>query len=113
MRYQVTTELDPPAALDRANTYFGPSGLGLVVRQQTPVGLMLQGGGGHVVVTVLPGDRTTLELETREWDYAVRQFMAEVSRRRPWWQRLRRRKPRPQTQTPGFTILNNTHPPDR
>jgi hypothetical protein len=39
-----------------------------------------EGGGGHVSVVACVGEkRTTLELETREWDYAVRQFMHKVS----------------------------------
>jgi hypothetical protein len=36
-----------------------------------------------VAVTARPGDmakaKTRIELETREWDYAVRQFMARVN----------------------------------
>ena len=110
MRYQTTTALSPQAALERAITYFGPHGLGLTVTLQTQRGLMLQGGGGHVTVTLLPGDDTTLEFETREWDYGVRQFMAQISRRRRWWHRLRRRKPPVQSQPPSFTILNNDPP---
>jgi hypothetical protein len=39
---------------------------------------VFKGGGGYVAITAQPGDKTTLELETREWDRAVRQFMAEV-----------------------------------
>jgi len=45
--------------------------------------VIFQGGGGHVAVTAClsksPGKKTTVELETREWDYAVRQFMAQVA----------------------------------
>ena len=89
MRYEVTTGLTPREALDQAITYFGPGGAGLQILAQTPLGLVFQGGGGHVAITVQPGACTTLELETREWDVAVQHFMAQVSRRR-WW---RRRKP--------------------
>jgi len=105
MRYQVTTAYTPQEALERAVTYFGQHGLGLSVLSQTPLGVVFQGGGGHVAITVQSGTETTLELETREWDYAVQQFMAQVSGRRRWWHRLLRRKRRQPPST--FTILNN------
>jgi hypothetical protein len=107
MRYQVTTELTPRDALERAMMHFGSHGLGLTVTAQTPLGLVFQGGGGHVAITVQPGDETTLELETREWDYAVRQFMTQCRRRRHWWQRVLRRKRRTPSPPSGFSILNN------
>ena len=75
MRYEVTTGLTPREALERATTYFGRGGMGLKAISQTPQSLVFQGGGGHVAITVKPGATTTLELETREWDFAVRQFM--------------------------------------
>jgi hypothetical protein len=78
MRYEVTTELTPQEALERAIAYFGPGGQGLEITSKGDAYLVFQGGGGHVTVTAQPRDKTTLELETREWDRAVRQFMAEV-----------------------------------
>jgi hypothetical protein len=78
LRYEVTTKLTPQEALARAITYFGPGGQGLEITSQGNLSLVFQGGGGYVAITAQPGDKTTLELETREWDYAVRQFMAEV-----------------------------------
>jgi hypothetical protein len=39
---------------------------------------VFQGGGGYVAVTAQPGAKTVLELETREWDRAVEQFMRRV-----------------------------------
>lgn len=111
MRYQVTTGLMPHEALATAMTHFGSQGLGLTVTSQTSLGLVFQGGGGHVVIALQPGDETILELETREWDYAVQQFMKQVSGRRRWWQRLLRRRRRPQpalkSDVESFTILNN------
>jgi hypothetical protein len=38
------------------------------------------GGGGHIRITATTQeDKTALELETREWDYDVRQFMRKVA----------------------------------
>jgi hypothetical protein len=49
-----------------------------------------------------------LEIETREWDYGVQQFMAHVQQRRPWWQRWQHPK-KPATARPAsFTVLNNS-----
>ena len=108
MRYQTTTELTPRQALEQALADFGPGGVGLQITSQTNLSLVFQGGGGHIAVTAQPGAETTLELETREWDYAVKQFMARVQRRPAWWQRLWRRT-RPSTSRPAsFTVLDNS-----
>lgn len=105
MRYEVVTALTPREALEQALADFGPGGLGLQVVSQTNLGLVFQGGGGYIAVTAHPGATTTVELETREWDYAVQQFMARVSR--PWtrWQRWWRRKRSGTSRPASFTIL--------
>jgi hypothetical protein len=108
MRYQTTTTLTPREALEQALTDFGPGGLGLQITSQTNLSLGFQGGGGYIAVTAQPGAKTTLELETREWDYAVQRFMARVQRRRPWWQRWWRRKPPDTSRPASFTILNDS-----
>lgn len=107
MRYQVATILTPPDVFERAIRHFGPRGQGLALTSQTRLSLMFEGGGGHVAVTAHPGTETTLELETREWDYAVQQFMAQIAGRRRWWHRLRRRQRRRPPSPPTFTILDN------
>ena len=108
MRYQVTTPLTPREALEQALADFGPSGLGLQLMSQTNLSLVFQGGGGHIAVTAEPGTTTTLEIETREWDHGVQQFMARVQRRRSWWQRWWPRK-KPETSRPvSFTVLDHS-----
>lgn len=80
MRYQVTTKVSPQEAIEQAFAYFGPQGVGLELIEQSDMCLQFEGGGGHVSIVACPGEQqTTLELETREWDYAVRQFMEQVS----------------------------------
>ena len=115
MRYEVTTGLTSGEALEQAAAYFGRGGMGLQVVSQTPQSLVFQGGGGHVAITVQPGATTTLELETREWDFVVRRFMEQVSHRPRWWSRWWRRKRAVAPPAPVFTILNNTpeHGADR
>ena len=78
MRYQVTTTLTPQEAFERASAHFGPQGEGLEIARRDQWCLVFQGGGGYVAITAQPGATTTLELETREWDRAVQQFMKQV-----------------------------------
>src|ERR687888_1752677 len=76
MRYEVTTTLSPQAAIAYAKNYFGPQGVGLNVVDEHETSVTLTGGGGHVSVVACSAEKKTiLELETREWDYPVRQFM--------------------------------------
>ena len=84
MRYEVTTSLTPEEVIEDALHYFGPGSTGLALTSQTSQGVVLQGGGGYVAIQVQPGVTTTVAIETREWDYPVRQFMARIGRRR-WW----------------------------
>lgn len=80
MRYEVPTKLAPQEAIAYAKDYFGSQGVGLEVTDEHELRVTLQGGGGHVSVVACPGEKKTiLELETREWDYPVRQFMRKVS----------------------------------
>ncbi len=88
MRYQVQTALTPEEVFAQAMTYFGPKGTGLTLISQTSLGLVFQGGGGYVALSVRPGAEATLvELETRAWDSPVQQFIVRLSKRRYRWQR--------------------------
>jgi len=79
-RYSVETKLGAEEAIEKATAYFGEGGLGLAVVQQGPCCVSFEGGGGHVYVTAVTGEKmTTLDLETREWDYHVKRFMREVA----------------------------------
>jgi hypothetical protein len=78
LRYEVTTELTPQEALERAIVYFGRGGQGLEITGKSDLSLVFHGGGGYVAITAQAGDKTTLDLETREWDRAVRHFMEAV-----------------------------------
>jgi hypothetical protein len=107
MRYEVVTELTPRQVLEQAMADFGSGGLGLQITSYTNLGLVFQGGGGYIAITAQPGATTTLELETREWDYAVQQFMARVHRRQHWWQRWWQRKRQRASRSASFTILHD------
>ena len=82
MRYQTTTELTPRQALEQALADFGPGGVGLQITSQTNLSLVFQGGGRHI--------------------------MARVHRRRPWWQRWRRRQWPGTSRPASFTVLDHS-----
>jgi len=79
LRYSVETGLAPEAVMKEALAYFR-DGLGLKVSSDEENTLCLEGGGGHVTLIVCPGVKTTVEIETREWDRAVTQFMVRIRR---------------------------------
>jgi hypothetical protein len=77
-RYSVETKLSPEEAIERAVAYFGEAGLKLDVTEHSSCCARFEGGGGHVHVTASGGAKTEVILETREWDYDVRQFMGRI-----------------------------------
>jgi hypothetical protein len=77
MRFGTETKLSTSDVLGRAEQYFGEGGLGLEITSQDNCCLSLAGGGGHVTVTVTEGEKTAVDVETREWDYQVKKFIAE------------------------------------
>jgi hypothetical protein len=79
-RYSIETRLSPEEAIQKAAAFFGEGGLGLEMTEQNPCCLYFEGGGGHVLVTASEGEKKTMVvLETREWDYQVRQFMRQIA----------------------------------
>ena len=108
MRYEVRTQLTSQEIIDRAIAHFGPGGVGLQLTAQQQLTFVFQGGGGHVSVTIQPGaDETVVDLETREWDYPVRQFMGIIQKRHRWWQRWRRKSRSVAPPPSDFHILDN------
>ena len=78
-RYSVETKLSPEEAVQKAVAYFGKDGLGLDTTDHSPCCARFEGGGGHVLATASTGEKkTTVELETREWDYDVKRFMRQI-----------------------------------
>jgi hypothetical protein len=86
MRYEAQTYLTPQEVMQAATSFFGVD-LGLELQHQGPDALHFAGGGGHVILTVKPGNPVAVEFETREWDAQVEAFIERLTRRR-WWRRL-------------------------
>lgn len=77
-RYAVKTELSPEETIDEVVRFF-EGAIGLTLEERSECCVYLTGGGGHVSVTATDteGD-TTAEIETREWDTQVREFMRRI-----------------------------------
>jgi hypothetical protein len=60
--------------------FFGEEGVGLTADEQGPCCAYFEGSGGFVRATASTGEdeQTVVELETREWDYSVKQFMSKI-----------------------------------
>lgn len=73
------TKLSPEEAIKRAVEFFGPRGHGLEVREQSDTRAYFVGSGGDVDVTACAeGKRTSVELESREWDFQVKEFIGKI-----------------------------------
>ncbi len=86
MRYEVQTYLTPQEVIDTAISFFGVD-LGLDLQSQGVGSLHFVGSGGHVSVTMKEEEPVTVEIETREWDAQVEEFMARIAGKR-WWRRV-------------------------
>lgn len=93
MQYKVKTTMPSQQVLDQATAYFGPQGQGLALTSQHKRALRLQGNGGYVAVMVKSESPTLIEIDTRVWEKAVQQFIAQLPQgKRSWWSRWWPRK---------------------
>ena len=66
-------------AVKKAVEFFGPAGQGLKVTEQSDTCAYFEGGGGGVEVSVCSDDEgTSVDLETREWEYQVKEFARKI-----------------------------------
>lgn len=80
LRMEAKTKLSPEQAVKKALEFFGPKGLGMNVKEETPTCVYLEGGGGEVQVTACEeGKVTKLELVSREWDNQLKKFARRVA----------------------------------
>ena len=81
LRMGKETKQSPQEVLKKAIAFFGEGGVGLELVQQQPNAVQFTGGGGHVQVTVSPtadGQKTDVDLQTRDWEYDVKRFLQEL-----------------------------------
>ncbi len=79
--YEKKVKKNVEKVLNEAKAFFGPGGEGLEITTDEPCCLSFSGSGGYVSVSVSNEENekeTTLEIETREWDYQVKQFLKKI-----------------------------------
>ena len=65
--------------IKRAVKFFGPAGYGLKVNEEGNCCANFEGGGGGVSVTATAQKKgSTVDVESREWDFQVEEFMRKV-----------------------------------
>jgi hypothetical protein len=81
IRLSVDTKHTPKHAVDMAVRFFTGRGLMLDEDSRTESSAVLSGGGGFVSIVASAGEskKTEVILETREWEYDVRRFMATIA----------------------------------
>ncbi len=79
LKIATKTKLSPEEAIKRAAGFFGPGGYGLKVKNQSLGCVYFEGGGGGVNVTACTEEkRTSVVLESQEWDYQVKEFIRKI-----------------------------------
>lgn len=79
LKIATKTKLSPEEAIKRAVGFFGPGGYELEVKNQSPGCAYFEGSGGGVNVTACTEEkRTSVVLESREWDYQVKEFIRKI-----------------------------------
>jgi hypothetical protein len=76
---ETKSKLSPEEVTRRAVSFFGPKGYGLTVKEEAACSIEFEGGGGGVaVVSSAEGKGSKVSLESREWDYQVKEFINKI-----------------------------------
>jgi hypothetical protein len=79
LRISTKTKLSPEKAIERAVEFFGPGGYGMEVKEEASNCAYFEGGGGGVQVSACVEEKmTSVDLESREWDYQVKEFISKI-----------------------------------
>jgi hypothetical protein len=79
MKLSTKSKHSPEEVIRRAIKYFGPDGYGLKVNDEGNCCVNFEGGGGSVRVSAVPEKKgSTVDLESREWDYQVEEFIRKI-----------------------------------
>jgi hypothetical protein len=79
LRIATKTKLTSGDVIDKAIQFFGPEGFKLKITNQTGTSASFDGGGGFVEISTCEGDgKTTVDFNSREWDYQVKEFIRAI-----------------------------------
>ncbi len=71
------THLKPEDVIKKAVSFFGPKGLGLIIKEEDACSVTLEGGGGGVYVAAAAAEKgTEVNIEAREWEIQAKKFAA-------------------------------------
>jgi hypothetical protein len=80
LRLEIQTKLSPEKAVEKAVAFFGPDGYGLEVKENYKNHAYFVGGGGSVTIsTSVKGKKTAVDIESREWDFQVKEFAEKIT----------------------------------
>jgi hypothetical protein len=78
LRIGANSKHSPQEVIERAKKFFG-EGYGLKLSESSEVGASFEGGGGGVIVSAIPeGTGSSVDLESHEWDYQVKEFLGQI-----------------------------------
>jgi hypothetical protein len=78
-RYGKESNQKPEDIIEKARTFFGPGGVGLEITDEGQCCITFEGGGGHVRIDAASkGKGSDVDIETREWDYQVKEFLRKI-----------------------------------
>jgi hypothetical protein len=73
------SKLSPEEVIKWAVKFFGPEGYGLEVTEQDNCCGQFEGGGGGVRVIASTAEKgSTVDIESREWDYQAKEFIGKI-----------------------------------
>lgn len=79
LKISTKSKLNPQEAIKRAVEFFGPGGYGLIIKQQTDECAYFEGGGGGIdVIACAEKKGSTVDIESREWDLQVKEFIGKI-----------------------------------
>jgi hypothetical protein len=79
LKLNVRTKRNPDEVVKKALEFFGSGGYALKVTEQSDTCVSFEGGGGGITVTACTDDKgTSVDLETREWEYQVKEFARKI-----------------------------------
>ena len=78
-RYGKKTRLSCEKVIEKAKNFFGSGDVGLAIKECEKNCARSEDESGHVFITCCTdNEEAEIDLETREWDYQVKQFMREI-----------------------------------
>lgn len=79
LRISKETKLSAEEIISLASDFFGREGAGLEEKSRNSCCITFEGGGGLVIVTLGEGEgKSSVDVETREWEYQAKEFLDKL-----------------------------------